>query len=67
VRSQDKVTELIQALVHDVSPVTDLAVGGHGAVALREQFMTAQIQVLEDFNDLDSKLDRLMRRPALHR
>jgi MerR family transcriptional regulator, light-induced transcriptional regulator len=67
VRSQDKVTELIQAVVHDVSPVTDLAVGGHGAVALREQFMTAQIQVLEDFNDLDSKLDRLMRRPALHR
>jgi methanogenic corrinoid protein MtbC1 len=67
VRSEDKVTELIQTLVDDVSPFSDLAVGGHGAVPLREQFMTSHIQVLEDFNDLDSKLDRLMRKPALHR
>lgn len=67
VRSEDKVTELIQALVHDVSPFTDLAVGGHGALALRELFRTSHVQILEDFNDLDSTLDRLMRRPALHR
>ena len=67
VRSENKVTELIQALVHDVSPFTDLAVGGHGAAALRDQFLTSHIQVLEDFNDLDSTLDRLTRKPALHR
>lgn len=66
-RSEGKVTELIQTLLDDVSPFTDLAVGGHGAVALRDQFLTSHIQVLEDFNDLDSKLDRLMRKPALHR
>lgn len=65
VRQEEKITELIQALVHDVRPFTDLAVGGHGAVALRELFRTSHIQVLEDFNDLDRALDRLMRRPAL--
>ena len=67
VRSEDKITELIQTLAHDVNPFTDLAVGGHGAVALQDQFLTSHIQVLEDFNDLDSMLDRLMRKPALHR
>ncbi len=67
VRPEDKVTELIHALVRDVRPFTDLTVGGHGAIALREQFMTSHIQVLDDFSDLDSTLDRLMRRPALHR
>ncbi len=66
VRSEDKVTELVQTLVHDVSPFTDLAVGGHGAVAVRDQFLNSRIQVLDDFNDLDSKLDRLRRTPALH-
>ncbi len=66
-RSEDNVTELIQHLVDDVSPFTDLAVGGHGAVAVRDQFQNSQIHVLDGFNDLDSKLDRLMQTPALHR
>jgi hypothetical protein len=50
-----------------VSPLSDLAVGGHGAVAMRDRFLNAHIDVLEDFNDLDRKLDRLMRKPVLHR
>jgi len=67
VRSENKVTELIEALLRDVSPFTDLAVGGHGAVAVRDQFLNAQIHVLGGFTDLDSRLDRLMQTPALHR
>lgn len=67
VRSEEKVTELIHALVQDVSPLSDVAVGGNGAVALRGQFLSSHIQVIEDFNDLDNRLDRLMRRPAVRR
>lgn len=67
VRSENKVTELIEALIRDVSPFTDLAVGGHGAVAVRDQFLNAQIHVLGGFTDLDNRLDRLMQTPALHR
>lgn len=67
VRSDEKVTELIHALVQDVSPLSDVAVGGNGAVALRDQFLNSHIQVIEDFNDLDNRLDRLMRRPAVRR
>jgi len=67
VRSEEKVTELIYALVQDVSPLSDVAVGGNGAVALRGQFLSSHIQVIEDFNDLDNRLDRLMRRPAVRR
>jgi DNA-binding transcriptional MerR regulator len=67
VRSVDKIMELIQALVHDVSPLSDVAVGGHGAVAMRDRFLDSHIQVLEGFHDLDRKLDRLMRKPVLHR
>ena len=59
--SDAKATELIQALVHDVHPVSQLAVGGHGALAMRDLFLNAQIEVLEDFVELDHKLDRLMR------
>lgn len=66
-RSEDKIAELIQNLVEGVSPFSDLAVGGHGALARRDQFLSAHIKVLEDFRDLDSKLDRLVSRPALHR
>ena len=65
--SEAKATELIQALVHEVSPVSNLAVGGHGALAMRDLFVNAHIEVLEDFSDLDGKLDRLMRTPTVHR
>jgi DNA-binding transcriptional MerR regulator len=67
VRSEDKVTELIQALVQDVSILSDLAVGGHGALALRDRFINSGVEVLEDFSDLEAKVNRLTRKPMLHR
>ncbi len=65
--SESKATELVQALVEEVSPVSQLSVGGHGALAMRDRFVNAHIEVLEDFSDLDGKLDRLIRKPTLHR
>lgn len=67
VRSEEKVAELIQALVQDVSPLSDVAVGGHGALAMTELFLASHIEVLADFNDLETTLNRLMRKPLLHR
>jgi len=54
-------TDLVRTLADDVSPTSDLAVGGHGALALRDLFMNHNITVLENFADLDHRLDRLMR------
>ena len=65
--SDAKATELIQTLVHDVCPVSNLAVGGHGALAMRDRFMNAQIEVLEDFVELDHKLDRVIRQSLSRR
>ena len=59
--SDDKATELVQALADEVSPISNLAVGGHGALAMRDVFSKYNITVLEDFADLDHRLDRLMR------
>jgi methanogenic corrinoid protein MtbC1 len=59
--SDDKATELVQALADEVSPVSNLAVGGHGALAMRDLFVKYNITVLEDFAELDHRLDRLMR------
>ena len=59
--SDDKVTELVQALADEVSPVSNLAVGGHGAIAMRDIFLKYNITVLEEFAELDHRLDRLMR------
>ncbi len=67
VRSEAKASELVQALVQEVRPSCDIAVGGHGAVAGRDLFTNPHIEVLEDFGDLDRKLDRLMRKPVLRR
>lgn len=67
VRSEGKVTELIQTLVDDVSPLSDVAVGGHGALAMRGRFMNAGIEVLEDFSALETKVNRLVRKPMLYR
>jgi len=67
VRSEDKVTELIQTLVQDVSILSDVAVGGHGALALRDRFINSGVEVLEDFSDLEAKVNRLTRKPMLHR
>ena len=62
--SDDKATELVQALADEVSTVSSLAVGGHGALAMRNLFVKYNITVLEDFAELDHRLDRLMRQTA---
>jgi MerR family transcriptional regulator, light-induced transcriptional regulator len=59
--SESNATELLQALAHEVNPVSNLAVGGHGALAMRDFFVQYNITVLEDFAELDHRLDRLMR------
>jgi len=59
--SEAKATELVQALTHEVVPTSRLAVGGHGALAMRNIFDGTDIEILEDFAELDHKLDRLMR------
>jgi len=59
--SDDKAMELVQVLADEVSPVSSLAVGGHGAIAMRDFFLKYNITVLEDFAELDHRLDRLMR------
>jgi DNA-binding transcriptional MerR regulator len=59
--SEPNATELVQSLADEVRPASDLAVGGHGALAMRELFMTYNITLLESFTDLDHRLDRLMR------
>jgi DNA-binding transcriptional MerR regulator len=65
--SEANAVELIEALAHELRPVSDLSVGGDGALAMRELFTRFNIEVLEDFVDLDRKLDRLMRRPSPQR
>jgi len=59
--SDGKATELVQALADEVIPVSNLAVGGLGAVAMRDFFLKYTITVLEEFAELDHRLDRLMR------
>ena len=59
--SDDKATELVQSLANEVSPASNLAVGGHGALAMRDLFVKYNITVLEDFAELGHRLDRLMR------
>ena len=59
--SEVNATELVQALTHEVVPASRLAVGGHGALAMRNIFGGTHIEILEDFAELDHKLDRLMR------
>jgi MerR family transcriptional regulator, light-induced transcriptional regulator len=52
---------LVQSLTHEVVPVSRLAVGGHGALAMRDLFVKSNIEIVEDFADLDVTLDRFMR------
>jgi MerR family transcriptional regulator, light-induced transcriptional regulator len=65
--SNDKATALVQSLANEVSPASNLAVGGHGALAMRDIFVKYNITVLEDFAELDHRLDRLMRQPVSRR
>lgn len=59
--SEPHATELVQALADAVLPASDLAVGGHGALAMRDLFLSYNITVLETFAELDHRLDQLMR------
>lgn len=59
--SEPNATALIQALADEVLPTSDLAVGGHGALAMRDLFLSYNITVLESFEELDHRLDQLMR------
>jgi len=59
--SEATAAELVQTLADVVRPASDLAVGGHGALAMRDLFMNYNITVLENFAELDHRLDRLMR------
>ena len=65
--SQASVPALIQALASEVRPHANIAVGGHGAVATREQFERSGIEVLEDFTALDKKLEALTKRSSAGR
>jgi MerR family transcriptional regulator, light-induced transcriptional regulator len=59
--SNDQAMELVQTLTREVMPASRVAVGGHGALAMRDVFERSHIEVLADFAELDHKLDRLMR------
>jgi hypothetical protein len=61
---ETKAADLIVALAEEISPLTNLALGGRGAVALRDQLHDSRINVLENFGELDVTLDRLTRRTA---
>jgi DNA-binding transcriptional MerR regulator len=52
---------LVQSLTHEVVPASRLAVGGHGALAMRDLLVKSNIEIVEDFADLDVMLDRFMR------
>ena len=64
VPSEANATDLVQVLADEVHPVSDLAVGGHGALTMRDLFLKYKITVLESFADLDHRLDRIMRQTA---
>jgi DNA-binding transcriptional MerR regulator len=60
-RPLSQATEVIRALSEELKPVSGVMVGGHGALAMHDEFSQAHIDVLETFGDLDKKLDQLMR------
>ncbi|HET9961009.1 MAG TPA: MerR family transcriptional regulator [Nitrospiraceae bacterium] len=63
--SDDKGKELIHALAQDIQPLTNLVLGGNGALAMREQFLQSRINVLDSFDELDATLDKLTRRSTI--
>jgi methanogenic corrinoid protein MtbC1 len=58
--SEANATALVQGLADEVRPASDLVVGGHGALAMRDLFPRYNIMVLENFAELDHRLDQLM-------
>ncbi len=57
-----KASELVHTLVSDLGPHVTLAVGGHGAVEMRDRFEKTPIEVMDDFAALDHRLDALTTR-----
>jgi DNA-binding transcriptional MerR regulator/methylmalonyl-CoA mutase cobalamin-binding subunit len=55
-------TDLIQALIRDVAPVSKVLAGGRGAEAMRQHFADSPIELLETFGDLDEMLEQFTRR-----
>ena len=60
-QSDDKATELVEHLTREVTPASRVAVGGNGALAMRDLFEKAHIEIVESFAELDMTLDRLTR------
>lgn len=60
-QSDDKTTELVEHLTREVTPASRVAVGGNGALAMRDLFEKAHIEIVESFAELDMRLDRLTR------
>ena len=56
---------LIRALEEELTPVSTVMAGGHGALAMRDQFAQCHIGVLENFSELDEVLERFTRRSAI--
>ena len=54
-------TDLIQALIRDVAPVSKVLAGGRGAEAMRQHFADSPIELLETFGDLDEMLEQFTR------
>ncbi len=57
--------ELIRTLAEELTPVSTVMAGGHGALAMRDQFAQCHIDVLENFGELDEVLERFTRRSAI--
>lgn len=60
-QSDDKATELVEHLTREVAPASRVAVGGNGALAMRDLFEKAHIEIMESFAELDMTLNRLSR------
>ena len=63
--AEHTLTELIEALIREVSPSSTILVGGNGALASRDQLERSHIHVLASFNALDDALDQATRRLAI--
>ncbi len=60
-----RAADVVQALAHEVCPFSTVVAGGNGALAMRDHFNRAHIEVLEGFGELDAKLEQLTRRSTI--
>ncbi|GAB1724446.1 MAG: putative Regulatory protein, MerR family, Cobalamin B12-binding [Nitrospira sp.] len=59
--SDSLATDLVQALIQDVAPVSKILAGGRGALAMRQHFTDSGVALLETFGELDETLERVTR------